>query len=408
MTDMQKSLMDQYHQDLLGVFGDPGLVIEKGNGCLLEDVNGKRYLDLLAGIAVNALGYAHPRWVKAVNEQASRLAHISNLFTTPQQIALGNKLSELFNSAEPVQAFFCNSGTEANEAAYKLARRFANQHGKKTILALDHGFHGRTVGALSLTWKPAYREPFEPLPAGIKHIPATIEALEENLTDDVAALFVEPIQGEAGVLPLPVGYLQKARELTRQKNALLIVDEVQTGVGRTGRWLECTRELDAQSMPDAITLAKGLGGGFPIGALLVNGAENLSILQAGMHGTTFGGNPLACAAALATLSVIEEENLLASAQHLGDSVRAHIEKVVGVASTSGAGLLIGIQLESDVTASGDPLAPRCVNIALEKGFILNATDAKTLRIAPPLIISAAEMTSFADALGSIIAEAAVS
>lgn len=302
MTDMQKSLMGQYHQDLLGVFGDPGLVVEKGNGCLLEDVNGKRYLDLLAGIAVNTLGYAHPTRVKAVNEQASRLAHISNLFTTPQQIALGNKLSELFNSAKPVQAFFCNSGTEANEAAYKLARRFANQHGKKTILALDHGFHGRTVGAL----------------------------------------------------PLPGGYLQKARELTRQKNALLIVDEVQTGMGRTGRWLECTREVDAQSMPDAITLAKSLGGGFPIGALLVNGAENLSILQAGMYGTTFGGNPLACAAALATLSVIEEENLLASAQHLDDSVRAHIEKVVGVASTSGAGLLIGIQLESDATASGAP------------------------------------------------------
>ena len=285
-----------------------------------------------------------------------RLAHISNLFTTPQQIALGSKLSELFNSAEPVQAFFCNSGTEANEAAYKLARRFANQHGKKTIFALDHGFHGRTVG----------------------------------------------------VLPLPGGYLQKARELTRQKNALLIVDEVQTGMGRTGRWLECTRELDAQSMPDAITLAKGLGGGFPIAALLVNGAENLSILQAGMHGTTFGGNPLACAAALATLSVIEEENLLASAQHLGDSVRAHIEKVVGVVSTSGAGFLIGIQLESDATASGAPLAPCCVNIAREKGFILNATDAKTLRIATPLIISAAELSSFADALRSIIAEAAAS
>ncbi|WP_421083407.1 acetylornithine transaminase [Rothia nasimurium] len=400
----QESFLTDYRNDLLGVFGDPSLVLVEGAGSRVTDADGKVYLDLLGGIAVNALGHAHPAWVKAVAEQAATLAHVSNFFTTPQQVGLAQRLLR-YLGAEDGKVFFCNSGTEANEAAYKLARRHGNTRGKGTVLALDHGFHGRTLGALSLTWKPAYREPFEPLPTGIKHIPATLDALEEHLTDDVAALIIEPIQGEAGVLPLPDGYLTRARELTRAHGALLIIDEVQTGMGRTGRWFEHSRELTGENLPDAITLAKGLGGGFPIGAMIVVGAENASTLEAGMHGTTFGGNPLATAAANATLNVIETEGLLAAATERGATFRRAIEEVAGVAETRGAGLLIGIVLESDTTDAGAPLAPAFVTAARSSGFIVNAPDARTVRIAPALTITDAELAEFTAAFPQILAEA---
>ncbi|WP_237201991.1 acetylornithine transaminase [Rothia nasimurium] len=400
----QETLLADYRHDLLGVFGDPSLVLVEGQGSRVTDANGKVYLDLLGGIAVNALGHAHPAWVRAVSEQAATLAHVSNFFTTPQQISLAQRLLRYLGTDEG-RVFFCNSGTEANEAAYKLARRHGNLTGKGTILALDHGFHGRTIGALSLTWKPAYRQPFEPLPTGIKHIPATLEALEENLTDDVAALIIEPIQGEAGVLPLPEGYLTRARDLTRARGALLIVDEVQTGMGRTGRWYEHSRELTGQALPDAITLAKGLGGGFPIGAMIVVGDENTTTLEAGMHGTTFGGNPLATATASATLDVLETEGLLAAATERGATFRAAIEQVEGVEATRGAGLLIGIVLESDTTDAGAPLAPAFVTAARTAGFIVNAPDARTVRLAPALTITDAELAEFIAAFPQILAEA---
>ncbi|MDY6051990.1 MAG: acetylornithine transaminase [Rothia sp. (in: high G+C Gram-positive bacteria)] len=400
----QEQLLTNYKDELLGVFGDPSLVLVEGKGSRVTDADGKVYLDLLGGIAVNALGHAHPAWAQAISEQAATLAHVSNFFTTPQQISLAHRLLG-YLGAEDGRVFFCNSGTEANEAAYKLARRHGNTHGKGTILALDHGFHGRTIGALSLTWKPAYREPFEPLPGGIKHIPATLQALEENLTDDVAALIIEPIQGEAGVLPLPEGYLTRARELTRAHGALLIVDEVQTGMGRTGRWFEHSRELTGTNLPDAITLAKGLGGGFPIGAMIVTGEENTRTLQTGMHGTTFGGNPLATAAATATLATIEAEGLLEAATDRGSTFRAAIEKTGGVEETRGAGLLIGIVLTEETTQTGAPLAPAFVSTAREAGFIVNAPDTRTIRIAPALTITDEELAKFAEAFPTILAQA---
>ena len=401
----QEKLIQDYKNELLGVFGDPALVLVYGQGARVTDANGKTYLDLLAGIAVNSLGYGHPAWVQAVAEQAQHLAHVSNFFTTPQQLELAQFLLKKLDSPLPARAFFCNSGTEANEAAYKLARRHGNLTGKKKILALDHAFHGRTIGALSLTWKQSYREPFAPLPEEIEHIPATIEALEEHLDGEVAALFIEPIQGEAGVLPLPEGYLSRARELTRQTGALLIVDEVQTGMGRTGRWFEHSRELTGKNLPDAITLAKGLGGGFPIGAMVVVGESTLSLLEAGMHGTTFGGNPLACAVALATLKTLETEGLLEHARQLGEGVRAELEKLEVVETTRGAGLLIGIVLKEKQTDAGAPLAPAVVASAREAGVIVNAPDASTIRLAPPLIISAEQLATFVVQLPGLVAAA---
>ena len=379
----QENLLADYRNDLLGVFGDPSLVLVSGQGSRVMDADGTTYLDLLGGIAVNALGHAHPAWVKAVSEQAATLAHVSNFFTSPQQISLAHRLLDYLGT-DSGRVFFCNSGTEANEAAYKLARRHGNLHGKGTILALAHGFHGRTIGALSLTWKPAYRQPFEPLPTGIKHIPATLEA---------------------GVLPLPAGYLTRARELTRARGALLIVDEVQTGMGRTGRWFEHSRELTGDNLPDAITLAKGLGGGFPIGAMIVVGDDNARTLEAGMHGTTFGGNPLATAAATATLETIEAEHLLDSAAQRGSTFRAAIEELDGVVETRGAGLLIGIVLTDETTDSGAPLAPAFVTAARAAGFIVNAPDARTVRIAPALTITDTELAEFTVAFPAILAEA---
>ncbi|MDY3049057.1 MAG: acetylornithine transaminase [Rothia sp. (in: high G+C Gram-positive bacteria)] len=403
----QESYLSSYKQDLLGVFGDPSLVLVSGQGSQVTDADGKTYLDLLGGIAVNALGHAHPDWVKAISEQAGTLAHISNFFTSPQQIKLAHLLLEHLG-AEEGRVFFCNSGTEANEAAYKLARRYGNLHSKGRILALEQGFHGRTLGALSLTHKPAYRQPFEPLPAGIQHIPATLEALQQELTDDVAALILEPIQGEAGVLPLPEGYLRLARQLTRQMGALLIIDEVQTGMGRTGRWYEHSRELSGSDLPDVITLAKGLGGGFPIGAMLTVGQETGKILEPGMHGSTYGGNPLATAAALSTLQILERDQLLPAAQQLGQAFRADIEKIPGISSTRGSGLLIGIVLQQEQTASGQPLGPAIVQEARQAGFIINAPSPATLRLAPALTISRQELDQFTAAFPQILARALAS
>lgn len=403
----QQDYLTTYSTDLLGVFGDPSLVLVRGEGSRVWDADGKPYLDLLGGIAVNSLGHGHPAWVKAVSEQAATLAHVSNFFTTPQQVTLAHKLRGLLG-AKDARVFFCNSGTEANEAAYKLARRHGNERGKPTILALEHGFHGRTVGALSLTHKPAYRAPFEPLPAGIKHIPATLEALEENLTGDVAALILEPIQGEAGVMALPAGYLSRARELTRAHDALLIVDEVQTGMGRTGRWFEHTRELGVDQLPDAITLAKGLGGGFPVGAMIVTGKENATTLAAGMHGTTFGGNPLATAAALATLETVEAEGLMQNALATGAHLQNRLEALPGVRGSRGAGLLLGIVLEESQTDAGAPLAPAFVTAARAAGFIVNAPKDDTVRLAPALNLTLEEADEFIAAFSGILADARAS
>ncbi len=384
--------LERYDSSLMGVFGTPQQVLVQGSGCYVQDANGKQYLDLLAGIAVNALGHAHPALVSAVSDQLGTLGHVSNFFSSPPQILLAERLLTLAGAPEGSKVFFANSGTEANEAAFKLARRNADPAtGRTRILALEGAFHGRTMGALALTAKQAYREPFEPLPGGVEHLPfGDIQALQNAVDPTVAAVFLEPIQGEAGVRMLPEGYLAAAREATRAAGALLIIDEVQTGIGRTGQWF-----ASEGIQPDAMTLAKGLGGGLPVGALLTFGPEPSGLLAAGMHGTTFGGNPVAAAAALATLSVLESADLLANVRATGKYLRRELAALDGVAEVRGEGFLIGIDLQ-------EPVAPAAVAAALEAGFIINSTGPSTLRLAPPLILTAEQAGTFLAALPGIL------
>lgn len=289
--------------------------------------------------------------------------------------------------------FFANSGTEANEAAFKLARRNGEAGKRSKIIALEGAFHGRTMGALALTAKEAYRAPFEPLPGGVVHIPfGDIDALRAAVDDTTAAVFLEPIQGEAGVRPLGTDYLQAAREATTAAGALLILDEVQTGIGRTGKWLASE---DAGIVPDAITLAKGLGGGFPVGALITFGEAASSLLSAGQHGTTFGGNPVATAAALATLHAIESQGVLENVRTVGAFLRDGLAAVDGVTEVRGEGLLIGFDLDTDV-------APAVVQAGLDAGFIINSPGPRTIRLAPPLILSTEQAGRFIAALPALI------
>lgn len=391
------SWQERYQKSLLGVFGTPQRVLVRGSGCTVEDDAGKQYLDLLGGIAVNALGHAHPALTAAVSAQLGTLGHVSNFFTSPAQITLAEKLLELSAAPAGSKVFFTNSGTEANEAAFKLARANGRRRGssadggRNRIIALEGAFHGRTMGALALTAKQSYREPFEPLPGGVTHIPfGDIEALADAVDSSVAAVFLEPIQGEAGVRPLPAGYLQSARKITRDVGALLIIDEVQTGIGRTGSWLCSTGVL-----PDAITLAKGLGGGIPIGAMITLGEDTSSLLSAGQHGTTFGGNPVAAAAALATLETIEAEELLASVTAVGEHLRAALAAMDYVREVRGAGLLIAFDVDTPVSAG-------IVTAALEAGFIINAPGPDTIRLAPPLILTKDQANTFLTALPDIM------
>ena len=369
---------DDYSADIMKSAAVPALELVRGEGCYVWDVDGKKYLDFLSGIAVNALGHAHPVFVDAVSRQAGTLAHVSNYFATPPQLELAARLKRLSGGD---RVFFCNSGAEAIEAAIKLARRT----GRPRILSLYNSFHGRTMGSLSVTGKPTLREPFEPLLPGAEHIDSSIEALEKAIGPDVAALIVEPIKGEAGVLPLPPGYLAAAREITSRHGALLIVDEIQTGAGRTGSWFAFQRD---GVVPDAIAVAKGIGGGIPIGALITFGGAS-DLLTVGQHGSTFGGNPLATATANAVLAEIERAGLLLNARIRGDQLREMLTALQGVAEVRGAGLLIGVGLET-------PVAPIVVARALELGLIVNAPNDYSIRIAPPLIIGDSEIAEFTD------------
>ncbi|HET7138653.1 MAG TPA: acetylornithine transaminase [Arthrobacter sp.] len=388
--------LKRYSTSLMGVFGTPQRVLVRGAGCLVWDADGKEYLDLLGGIAVNALGHANPFVTSVISSQLATLGHVSNFFTSPTQIALAEKLLALAHAPAGSKVFFANSGTEAVEAAFKLARRNATGPDgtpRTKIIALEGAFHGRTMGALALTAKEAYRAPFEPLPGGVVHIPfGDIDALEAAIDETVAAVFLEPIQGEAGVRPLPPGYLVAAREATTKAGALLILDEVQTGIGRTGKWFASE---DAGIVPDAITLAKGLGGGFPIGALLTFGEQTSSLLTAGQHGTTFGGNPVATAAALATLHAIESQRVLENVGAVGDYLRAGLAAVDGVTEVRGEGLLIGFDLDSDV-------APGVVAAGLDAGFIVNSPGPRTVRLAPPLVLTLDQAGTFLAALPAIL------
>lgn len=377
MSTETEELVSLYSQNFMNTFGVPQLVLSRGQGVYLWDSSGKRYLDLLAGIAVNALGQAHPAIVAALTEQISTLGHISNFFTSPAQIALGEKLAQIFQESgyvDPIRVFLTNSGAEANEAALKLTR-LHKPAGR--VLALTQSFHGRTMGALSVTAKTTIREPFEPLPANVQFVAPDPDDLEAAFDDEVAGIFVEPIQGEAGVLPLPDGLLEKVRELCDRHDALLIVDEVQTGIGRTGTWL-CSHGVRA----DVVTLAKGLGGGFPIGACVGIGPAG-DLFGPGSHGSTFAGNPVACAAALATLN--EVQSLLDQTVETGAWLRAELE-AAGY-TVRGTGLLLGVEVSDAVLAQRE---------LLDAGFIVNAANSTTIRLAPPLIITAGELAPFVD------------
>jgi len=367
--------------------------LERGEGCRVWDVDGVEYLDFLAGIAVNALGHAHPVVVEAAARQAATLVHVSNYFSTKPQLALAARLLRLTGAGDRGRVYFGNSGAEAIEAAIKLARRT----GRPRILALRNAFHGRTMGSLSLTGKPVLREPFEPLLPNVEHLDSTVEALERAIGPDVAALVVEPIKGEAGVVPLPDGYLEAARRITREHGALLILDEIQTGAGRTGEWFAFQA---AGIEPDAIAVAKGIGGGVPIGALVTFGAAS-DLLTVGQHGSTFGGNPFATAIGDAVLAEIERAGLVANARVQGEAIRAAISGIGSplVTEVRGAGLLLGVALAA-------PVAGEVAMAALRHGLIVNAASDDAIRIAPPLIVGAAEVAVFAERFAAALAEVA--
>jgi acetylornithine/N-succinyldiaminopimelate aminotransferase len=386
VTSSQQTLA-RYEHSLMGTFGVPRLVLTRGEGCYVWDADGNRYLDLLGGIAVNALGHGHPALVQAVTRQLRTLGHVSNFFATEPQVALAERLLAL--AGREGRVFLTSSGTEANEAAMKLTRRT----GRTRLVAAEGGFHGRTMGALALTSKAAYREPFEPLPGDVTFVPfGDAEALAAAVDDETAAVVLEPVQGEAGVVVPPPDYLAAARRITAAHGALLWVDEVQTGMGRTGAWFAHGPDV----RPDVVTLAKGLGGGIPVGACLAFG-EAGTLLGPGNHGTTFGGNPVACAAALAVLRTIESDNLLERVRIVGAALReglAH-EHVVDV---RGEGLLIGLTLDR-------PVGRAVVRAAQERGFIINDCTAERLRLAPALVLTESQAGDFLTAWPGILSAA---
>ncbi len=389
MTDIDvlDDWQGRFDRRIMRSIGMPLAKLDHGKGARVWDDTGHEYLDFLAGIAVNSLGHAHPVFIEAVTAQASRLAHVSNYFTTEPALELAERLTRLAGAGEHGRAWFGNSGAEANEAAFKLARLNNSGGARSRVVALVDGFHGRTMGSLALTGKPHMREAFEPLPGGVEHIPATVEALEATIDESVAALFVEPIQGEAGVVELPDGFMEAARELTARHGALLVVDEIQTGAGRTGQWFGFQH---AGITPDAITVAKGIGGGFPIGGLVTFGRAS-SLYSKGQHGSTFGGNPLATAVANAVLDEIETTGLVENATVRGAQIRERVEAMDSplVTGTRGRGLLLGVALSEPVAM---PLAAE----AMRAGLIVNAANDSTIRMAPPLNIGDAEVDEFAD------------
>jgi len=385
---------DDAGRDLVRSFGDRMALFVRGEGAYVWDSEGTKYLDFLAGIAVNALGHAHPVFVKAVSEQAATLAHVSNYFATPPQLAMAARLKRLAGTGESGRVYFGNSGAEANEAALKLARLHGRGTDRTRILTLKGGFHGRTMGALALTGKPSLQADFLPVVPGVEHIDATIEALEAAMDERVAAFLVEPIQGEAGVVELPEGYLQAAREITARHGALLIIDEIQTGAGRTGVWFGFQH---AGIVPDAITVAKGIGGGFPIGALITFGAAS-DLFFPGTHGSTFGGNALGTAVGGAVLEEIESAGLVENAARRETQLREGIAALGSplVAGVRGRGLLLGIGLTS-------PVAKAVVAAAQQHGLVVNAANDDTIRIAPPLTIQDAEISDFLHLFGAALA-----
>ncbi|GAA4804780.1 acetylornithine transaminase [Nocardioides caeni] len=382
---------ERYADALMNTFGPPKLILARGEGARVWDVDGREYVDLLGGIAVNALGHAHPRLVEAVTTQLQTLGHISNFFASEPQIALAERLAGLLGTEARV--FFTNSGAEANEAAFKLTRRT----GRTRIVATKGSFHGRTMGALALTSKQAYREPFEPLPGDVVFVDyGDIAALEAAVDDTTAAVIVEPIQGEAGVIVPPRDYLPAAQRIAHARGALLWLDEIQTGIGRTGAWFAHQHPdlVSEPVVPDIITLAKGLAGGIPIGACLATHGSG-KLLDPGNHGTTFGGNPVAAAAALTVLDVVGEDGFLARVSEVGERLREVGAADPRVVETRGAGLLVGLTL-------AEPRSAEVVAAAQDAGFIVNGATPERIRMAPPLVLTDADVDAFGAAWPGIL------
>ncbi|KOX09042.1 acetylornithine transaminase [Micromonospora profundi] len=385
------SLAQRWTQSMMDNYGTPPLALVSGSGAVVVDDAGREYLDLVGGIAVNALGHAHPAVVAAVSKQVATLGHVSNLYIAEPPVALAELLLALAGRSGRV--FFANSGAEANEAAFKISRRTGRSH----VVATNGGFHGRTMGALALTGQPAKADPFRPLPGDVTHVDyGDVAALEAAVTDATAMVILEPIQGENGVVVPPAGYLTAARRITDRHGALLVLDEVQTGIGRTGHWFAHQAE---GVEPDVITLAKGLGGGLPLGATLAFGRA-ADLLTPGSHGTTFGGNPVSCAAALAVVSTIAHEGLLDHVKRVGERLRRGIEALGHplVGDVRGAGLLLGVVLTA-------PVAAALAASLREAGFLANPVQPGVLRLVPPLILTADQADAFVAALPAALAAA---
>jgi acetylornithine aminotransferase len=378
------NLVRRWSAALMNNYGTPSLALVRGDGAVVWDEDGNSYLDMLAGLAVNALGHAHPAVVAAVTRQIGVLGHVCNFYVAEPPVALAEQLLAL--AGRPGRVFFANSGAEANETAFKLSRRT----GRTEVVAAEGGFHGRTMGALALTGQPAKADPFRPLPGEVTHVPyGDVDALASTVTAATAMVILEPIQGESGVIVPPPGYLAAAHAIATEHGALLAVDEVQTGIGRTGQWFAHQAE---GIEPDVITVAKGLGGGLPIGACLAFGRA-AELLGPGSHGSTFGGNPVSCAAALAVLETIAAESLLDNTKLIGERLRRGVEAIGHplVAGVRGAGLLQAIALTA-------PAAAIVVDALQREGFLTNAVQPDAVRIAPPLILTAEQADAFLAAL----------
>ena len=384
-----KKFLTRWDASLQNNYGKPAITLVKGKGIVVTDADGKTYLDFLGGIATSILGHAHPAIVKAVTKQVSVLSHVSNFYAHPNAIALAEKLTKMTGDKN-AKVFFCQSGAEANEAALKLSRRT----GKVRVVAAQGAFHGRTMGALSLTGQPSKREPFLPLIKGVKHVPyGDINAMRKAITKKTAMVIIEPIMGEAGVIVPPAEYLQQLRELCDKNGSLLVIDAVQTGMGRTGDWFGYEY---SGITPDVITLAKGLGGGLPLGAMIALG-KAADLFLPGDHGSTFGGNPVTTAAGLAAIEFIESKKILGKVEKQGAHLMQELALIPGVKEVRGAGLLLGIELES-LKASDVSDAMRNV------GVLVNAANATTIRIAPALIVTDAQINKFISLFRKVIAD----
>jgi acetylornithine/N-succinyldiaminopimelate aminotransferase len=389
MTRTQK-LQERWSAVMMNNYGVPPVALASGDGAVVTDVDGKSYLDLLGGIAVNVLGHGHPAVLDAVTRQMSTLGHTSNFYAAEPGIALAEALVGLLGADAETRVFFCNSGTEANELAFKLSRLT----GRTKLVAAQEAFHGRTMGALALTGQPAKQAPFAPLPGDVTHVPyGDANALAAAVDDDTAAVFLEPIMGESGIVVPPDGYLAAARDITSGHGALLVLDEVQTGMGRTGTFF--AHQHDGIT-PDVVTLAKGLGGGLPIGACLAVGPA-AQLLTPGLHGSTFGGNPICAAAALAVLRVLTGEDLVRRAGVLGKTLHQSIESLHHplIDHVRGRGLLCGVVLTA-------PTAKEVEAAARAAGFLVNAAAPDVVRLAPPLIITEHQIDTFVTALPGIL------